>query len=162
MKEVILMNRISAIRNITNQNPNSAIIISNGLSSREANYFINNNRTFYMLHAMGEALSIGMGMAMLNKKLRVVVIDGDYNAIMGSASWHNLTACKNLKYFILSNRLSQTTGSQKVPSLSVPTKFKKYINIISIKGKKFSTPNPESPTKIKNKFKNWLKINNKI
>ena len=156
------MNRVSAIKKIIKENSKAVFLISNGLSSREANFFLKNNKSFYMLHAMGETLSVGMGMAEANKNLKIVVIDGDYNALMGSASWHNLTKFKNLKYYVLKNKISQTTGSQKLPSLFIMRKLKKYINVLSITNKKMKTPNPENPMMIKNNFKNWLKLNNKL
>jgi len=156
------MNRVNAIKKIINDNQGSIIIISNGLSSREANYFLDNKRLFYMLHAMGESLSVGMGMIHANKKIKVVVIDGDYNAIMGSSSWHLLPNYKNLKYYILNNNISQTTGSQKIPKPLVPLKLKNYIKIIKIFGKKLKTPNPDNPKSIKKKIQDWFKKNNII
>ena len=151
------MNRVSAIKKITSENPKAIFLISNGLSSREANFFLNNNQTFYMLHAMGETLSVGLGMAIANKKIKIVVIDGDYNALMGAASWHNVQHYKNIKYYILKNKISETTGSQKIPSLEIPQKLKKFINIINIKGKKLNSPNPKNPNIIKNNLRNFLK-----
>jgi len=156
------VNRVSAIKKIIKENSKAVFLISNGLSAREANFYLKNDKSFYMLHAMGETLSVGMGMAEANKNLRIVVIDGDYNALMGSASWHNLTKFKNLKYYVLKNRISQTTGSQKLPSLFIMNKLSKYINVLKISDKKTKTPNPENPIVIKNNFKEWLKLNNKI
>jgi thiamine pyrophosphate-dependent acetolactate synthase large subunit-like protein len=150
------MNKLDAIKKIIKSNVKAIFIISNGLTSRISNNYLKNNKSFYLLHAMGEALSVGIGIANFNKKLKIVVIDGDYNALMGSASWHHLKEYKNIKYYILKNGVSETTGSQKIPKIEMPKKLK--INIIRINNQKIISKNPEEPNKIKKNFKNHLKI----
>tara|TARA_A100001015_G_scaffold153427_1_gene170278 strand:- start:1440 stop:1904 length:465 start_codon:yes stop_codon:yes gene_type:complete len=149
------MNKLNAIKKIILSNKNSIFIISNGLTSRIANNFLKNNNSFYLLHAMGETLSVAIGIASFKKRQKIVVIDGDYNALMGSASWHHLKKFKNIKYYILKDRLSTTTGFQEIPELCIPKNL--GINIVNVKNKKIFTKNPESPKKIKTNFKNYLK-----
>lgn len=145
-------NRVQAIKEILDDNPDSFIILSNGLTSREAAYFLPSSRCFYMLHGMGESLSVGLGFAKTKCTQKVVVIDGDYNALMGLSSW-SLMPCDNLKYYVLVNGISETTGGQPVPSLPfVP----KWCHVILVKPGKSITPNPPSPSEIWAKCQLWL------
>ena len=66
-----------------------------------------------------------------------------------------LPPLKNIKYYILKDRLSTTTGFQEIPELCIPKNL--GINIVNVKNKKIFTKNPESPKKIKTNFKNYLK-----
>ncbi len=56
------MNRADAIRQIVNRHPGAAIIFCNGLTSREASFVADRPGNFYLLHGMGEALSVGIGL----------------------------------------------------------------------------------------------------
>ncbi len=156
LKGEILKSRLEIIKKIIKQNAKSIFIFSNGLTSREANFFQRNEKSFYLLHAMGEALSIGIGIAKSKKKLKIVVVDGDYNALMGSASWHHLAEIKNLKYYILNNNISQTTGSQKLLKLNIPKNLNKKVYVLNINNKNTLTPNPEDPILIKKRFVKYL------
>ena len=84
------MNRADAIRQIGNRHPAAAIIFCNGLTSREASFVAARPGNFYLLHGMGEALSVGIGLL--------------------SAGLH---------YYVLDNGSYETTGSQPTPRLSV-------------------------------------------
>jgi len=144
--------RVQSIKNIIKENPEALLILSNGLASREAAYFIPNDRSFYMLHGMGESLAVGIGFAKAKPSQLVVVIDGDYNAIMGLSSW-SLMPCSNLKYYVLDNGISETTGGQLLPNLPfVP----EWCNVISVEPGKEVTPNPPSPFETWSKCRRWL------
>jgi len=146
------MNRIEAIQFIMDKHPNSAIIFSNGLTSREASYISEKKGNFYMLHAMGEALSVGIGLKSFRKDLEVVVVEGDGNAIMGLSSTVNLPI-EGLVYYILDNGVYETTGSQHTPQLKID---KDICNIIKIDKGIIGAPNPPLPDKIISDFKTWL------
>ena len=55
--------RIEIIDELLKNHPDAFFIFSNGLTSREASYFHPEDRCFYLLHGMGETLSIGIGFA---------------------------------------------------------------------------------------------------
>jgi thiamine pyrophosphate-dependent acetolactate synthase large subunit-like protein len=144
--------RIGSIRKILVENPEAFVILSNGLTSREAAHFIPSARCFYMLHGMGESLAVGVGFAKSKPHQAVVVIEGDYNALMGLASW-SLMPCPNLKYYILDNGVSETTGGQTIPKLPfVPS----WCNVVSVNHGKNETPNPPQPAEIWSKCQSWL------
>lgn len=145
--------RFETIGDILTCYPNAFVILSNGLTSREAAYFYPNDRCFYLLHAMGEALSVGIGLALAQPNLEIVVIDGDGNALMGLSSW-SLMPLPNLTYYVLENRMHETTGGQAVPKLPfVP----EWCNVLKISPGKENTPNPPSPVDIWISCQNWLR-----
>ena len=146
------MKRIEAITKIYMENENSFFILSNGLTSREAAHFHPHNGSFYLLHAMGEALSVAIGLASTNPKLRIVVIDGDGNALMGMASWSS-NKFKNIKYYILRNGTYDTTGSQVIPDIPMPPD---WCHIYDIQIGQEISPNPPSPDVILKNSINWL------
>jgi thiamine pyrophosphate-dependent acetolactate synthase large subunit-like protein len=135
------MNRIEAIDFIFSKNTKAIFILSNGLTAREAAHYLGNDNAFYLLHAMGEALSVGIGLAQARPEKEIVVIDGDGNALMGMASWSMLNV-KNLKYFILANGVFETTGGQVLPRFPA---LPKWCNVINIEPNKLESPNPPSP-----------------
>ena len=65
------MNRIEVINFILDKHPNAIVFLSNGLTSREAAYYNRQNRCFYMLHAMGETLSVAVGFAQCRPDMRM-------------------------------------------------------------------------------------------
>ncbi|WP_333886806.1 thiamine pyrophosphate-dependent enzyme [Clostridium sp.] len=146
------MNRIEAIKYIINKHLDAAIIFSNGLTSREASYITDRRGNFYMLHAMGEALSVGIGLKSFRKDLEVVVVEGDGNAIMGLSSITNLPI-EGLYYYILDNEVYETTGSQATPRLNLDNSI---CNIIKISKGSIGAPNPPSPDIIIGNFKGWI------
>jgi len=148
------MKRIEAIKKIYEENKGAFFILSNGLTSREAAYFFPQKNSLYLLHAMGEALSVGIGLASVRPDLKIVVIDGDGNAMMGMASWNCIGKLKNLKYYILKNNTYCTTGSQKLPEFQC---LPDWCNVIEISDEKEETPNPPQPEEILKNVLEWLK-----
>lgn len=147
-----MSSRVSAIKKVLTENPDSFVVLSNGLTSREASHFIPSDRCFYMLHGMGESLAVGIGLSKAMPNQHVVVIEGDYNALMGLASW-SLMPCPNLTYYVLVNGISETTGGQLLPKLPyVPT----WCNVLTVQRGKEVTPNPPSPRTIWRKCQQWL------
>ena len=154
------MNRVEAIKKIKSLHQGAIFIFSNGLTSREASNFCDDLNCFYLLHAMGEALSVGIGLASTLPDFQVVVVDGDGNALMGSSSWI-LNEQKNLHYYILKNGIFATTGNQKLPENISWPEYSKVLEIDKLNV--INSSNPPSPTKIINKLENWIntKINEK-
>lgn len=151
------MKRSDAISKILDFYPEAFVILSNGLTSREAAFVRPENRCFYMLHAMGEALSVGISFAQERPDLEVVVIDGDANALMGLSAW-SLMPIFNLKYYILVNGMCETTGGQPIQKLPI---VPSWCNIIQIDPGKLDSPNPPSPSSIWDRSQGWLKTVNK-
>lgn len=149
------MTREQAIKKIYSENPDSIFILCNGLTSREAIHFHPNKNSFYLLHAMGEALSVALGIASVKKNKNIVVIEGDGNSLMGMSSW-SMNEFSNIKLKILQNGLYATTGNQKIPTLKlVPD----WAEIIEINDLQVQTPNPPPPSKIIKQFTNFLNEN---
>ncbi len=148
------MNRITAIKQILDSHPDAFFVLSNGLTSREAAYFLPQDNSFYLLHAMGEALAVGIGLARCCKDLEVVVIDGDGNSLMGLATW-SLMPVPNVNYYILLNRVYETTGGQSLPE---PPFIPDWAMIIEVEPGKFETPNPPSPVEIWEKATRCLEV----
>ncbi len=149
------MNRVTAIKQIYDSQPDAFFVLSNGLTSREAANFMPKNNCFYLLHAMGEALSVGIGLAQAMADLEIVVIDGDGNALMGLAAW-SLMPVPNLKYYILRNRIYETTGGQPVPSVPF---IPEWCRVIEIEPGKEESQNPPRPESIWRNARQWLQTN---
>ena len=146
------MNRIDVIQKIYNENEGSFFILSNGLTTRDSIYHIPNHQSFYLLHAMGEAFSVGLGLAQSNSELNIVVIEGDGGALMGMSSW-SMKDVENIKYYILVNHTYQTTGEQSIPDFPlVPN----WVNLVNIDNSKMQTPNPPPPKIILENFQNSI------
>lgn len=125
------LSRFEAIKIIKEGLKNKSVFIStNGNSSRES-FAIADTPDFYMMGSMGHAFSIGAGaiwgLAERDKKLKIVVLDGDGGCLMhlGSLSLVGLEKIKesNLVYVVLDNESYESTGSQ--PSLSTGIDFTK-------------------------------------
>lgn len=146
------MNRVDAIRAIIEKHPEAAIIFSNGLTSREAAFFCHRAGNYYLLHGMGEALSVGIGLRLARPDIEVIVVDGDGNAAMGLSS-SCMLPLGGLTYYILDNQSYETTGGQTTFQLADKTPG---ATIIAIDPGKNDTPNPPEPAKIQAEFDEWL------
>lgn len=109
------MERYTAIETILQQvGPDDLVLTTTGMPSREA--FVANDRpgNFYMIGSMGFLSSLGLGLALLNKNRRVIVIDGDGSALMslGTVPLISFEAPQNLYYMILDNAAYESTGGQ--------------------------------------------------
>ena len=112
------MNRTDAIRKIVAAHPGAAFVFANGLVSRQAVGALGLDGPYlYLLHGMGEALSVSLGLASALDR-EVVAVDGDGNAAMGLAARPLLRRFPNLRYYILDNQQYATTGGQEVPDFS--------------------------------------------
>src|SRR3990172_2063026 len=146
------MNRVEAIKEIVARHPDAAIVFSNGLTSREASFAAARPGNFYLLHGMGEALSVGIGLKLARPGLQVVVVDGDGNAAMGLAA-SALLPIEGLHYYILDNKVYETTGSQPVSRFNFR---REVLHIIEIAPGAIGAPVPPPPVNIKEKFLQWL------
>jgi len=114
------MERIEAIRGITEQLKNELVICNIGFPSREL-YAVKDSPThFYMLGSMGMASSIGLGLALAQER-KVVVLDGDGSVLMNLGSLVTIFSQNpdNLILVILDNECYGSTGSQCTYTKSV-------------------------------------------
>ncbi len=146
-------NRPDTIRHLLDAHPNAFFVLANGLTSREAVHFHKEDRCLYLLHGMGEALSVGVGLSMAQPGLEIVVIDGDGNALMGLSSWSQMPRA-NVTYYVLDNGTYETTGGQEVPALPCVPDWCKVVKILPGKA---DTPNPPPPQDIWKFCQDWLK-----
>jgi len=114
------MERIEAIKAIVEQLDDELIICNLGFPSRELYSIKDSPRHFYMLGSMGMASSIGLGLA-LSQKRKVIVLEGDGSILMNLGSLITIYAQspKNLILIILDNGCYATTGSQCTYTLQV-------------------------------------------
>jgi sulfopyruvate decarboxylase subunit beta len=107
------MERIEAIKIISEKLSNELVVCNIGFPSRELHHLKDSSTHFYMLGSMGLASSIGLGLAMsVNRK--VVVFDGDGSVLMNLGSLvtiYNQNPA-NLVLVVLDNECYGSTGSQ--------------------------------------------------
>ena len=111
------MNRSGCIKELMGQiGERDIVVASTGFISREV-FKYDRDLNFYMMGSMGNALAIGIGLAM-NVKERVLVINGDGSVLMslGTMITAKNLALKNLFHFILDNGCHESTGRQPTVS----------------------------------------------
>jgi len=112
------MNRKEAIEKILDEIDDQDIVVSSaGLISRELYDVEDRPLNFYVMGALGNALAIGLGMA-LNTDRKVFVINGDGSALMslGTFVTHKKLNPANLYHYILDNNCHESTGGQSTSS----------------------------------------------
>jgi len=124
------MKRIDVIKAIAERE--GLIICNLGLPSRELYYLSDKPSNFYMLGSMGMASSIGLGLAMAQKK-RVYVIDGDGSILMNLGSLTTIAhhAPHNYCLIIIDNESYGSTGNQPTPTAQ-KTNLEKIANAAGI------------------------------
>lgn len=145
------MNRLEAIKTILERHPEAAVVLCNGLNARETAATMRAPNHLYLLHAMGEALAVGVGLKLARPDKEVVVIDGDGNALMGASAMAFLPM-DGLYHYILDNSCYETTGGQGMPG---PIHFPHSV-VVKIDPGKAGTPNPPPPAEIIATFRAWL------
>lgn len=107
------MKRIEAIKKIVENVTDEVIISSAGMVSRELYLVKDRPRNFYMQGSMGNALAIGLGIA-INSKHKVIVITGDGEVLMSLSTLilHKKLSPVNLHHYILDNNCYASTGGQ--------------------------------------------------
>lgn len=105
------MKRIDVIQAIAIRD--GLIICNLGLPSRELYHLNDKPSHFYMLGSMGMASSIGLGLAIAQKK-RVYTIDGDGSVLMNLGSLSTIAhhAPHNYCLIIIDNKSYGSTGNQ--------------------------------------------------
>ncbi len=155
------MKRIDAIKKIMKKVTNEVVISSTGMISRELYQVKDRDRNFYMLGSLGNALAIGIGMA-INSNHKIIVISGDGAALMslGALVLHKKLNPKNLKHYILDNNCQSSTGGQLTCSDVVDfSKLAPNTKVIKVSNEKGNSPRILlSPKQIKMRVMNAISI----
>lgn len=108
-----MMKRIDAIKRISGQLNDELVICNIGYPSRELYAVNDSSNHFYMLGSMGMASSIGLGLALAQKR-KVVVLDGDGSLLMNLGSLATIynQSPPNLVLVVIDNECYGSTGSQ--------------------------------------------------
>ena len=160
----MLTDRAEAIRWICKLHPGAIYVICNALA-RDVFETADQSNNLYLVHGMGQALAVGLGIAYARPRKEVVVVDGDGAALMGSAMWTLLHTASNLTYYVLVNGVYETTGGQPIV---LPPYEPEELFTVSIERGKIGRPKGAeirpletdegylSPLRIKSRFLEWL------
>jgi phosphonopyruvate decarboxylase len=101
--------------------PGDVVIASTGFTGRELYSLEDRREQLYMVGSMGCAMSLGLGLALVRPKLRVIVLDGDGAALMrmGGLATVGYERPPNLVHVLLDNQMYESTGGQSTVSHSV-------------------------------------------
>jgi phosphonopyruvate decarboxylase len=102
--------------------PDDAIVATTGYTGRELYALEDRPNQLYMVGSMGCASSFGLGIALVQKnKRRVIVLDGDGAALMrmGAMATIGYERPSNLIHVLLDNEAHESTGAQSTVSHSV-------------------------------------------
>ncbi len=114
------MTRLEATRAIVTACPDAAVVASLGHPTYDLFAVGDRPRNFYTWGSMGLASSIGLGIALAQPRLHVIVIDGDGSLLMnlGSLATIGLLQPPNLTVVVMDNEQYATTGGQPTPTAS--------------------------------------------
>ena len=117
------------------------IIAANGYLSRDLYDLCDKPSNFYMIGSMGLASSIGLGLAIKNRKKTFYIFDGDGNLLMNMSSLVTIGVHKpkNLIHIVFDNSSHESTGGQPTESKNI--QLDKIANSTKIKTFKVGTKN---------------------
>jgi len=106
-----------ALRIVSGFFDNEIVVASLGDICPELYYVKDRGLNFYVIAALGQASSVGLGMA-INTLKRVYVIDGDGSLLMNPNILCEISSLRpsNLTLIVLDNGTYSTTGNQKTPA----------------------------------------------
>ena len=109
------MNRLDATRRLIAALEREPVVASLGHPAYDLFAAGDRPENFYTWGSMGLASSIGLGLALARKELRVFVVDGDGSLLMnlGSLATIGWTRPANLVLVVWDNELYGTTGGQQ-------------------------------------------------
>ena len=114
MTKTNLMQRRSVVSALLAQRKDAMVVGGLGASTYDIAAAGDHDRNFYLWGAMGGAVMIGLGLALAQPKLPVVVITGDGEMLMGMGSLATVGLQKpaNLSIVVLDNESYGETGGQ--------------------------------------------------
>ena len=114
MSKANLLNRRSVVSSLLAERKDAIAVGGLGASTYDIAAAGNHDRNFYLWGAMGGAVMIGLGLALAQPTLPVVVITGDGEMLMGIGSLATVGLQKpgNLTIVVLDNEVYGETGGQ--------------------------------------------------
>jgi thiamine pyrophosphate-dependent acetolactate synthase large subunit-like protein len=114
MSKASLLERRSVVASLLAERKDAMVVGGLGASTYDIAAAGDHDRNFYLWGAMGGAVMIGLGMALAQPKLPVVVITGDGEMLMGMGSLATVGLQKpaNLTIIVLDNEVYGETGGQ--------------------------------------------------
>jgi thiamine pyrophosphate-dependent acetolactate synthase large subunit-like protein len=114
MSKANLLERRSVVSSLLAKRSDAVVVGGLGASTYDIAAAGDHDRNFYLWGAMGGAVMIGLGVALAQPKLPVVVITGDGEMLMGigSLATVGLQKPKNLTIVVLDNERYGETGGQ--------------------------------------------------
>ena len=114
MSKANLLERRSVVSALLHGRKDAIVVGGLGASTYDIAAAGDHDRNFYLWGAMGGAVMIGLGVALAQPKLPVVVITGDGEMLMGigSLATVGLQQPKNLTIIVLDNEVYGETGGQ--------------------------------------------------
>ena len=114
MSKANLLERRSVVSALLEGRKDAVVVGGLGASTYDIAAAGDHDRNFYLWGAMGGAVMIGLGVALAQPKLPVVVITGDGEMLMGMGSLATvgLQQPKNLSIIVLDNEVYGETGGQ--------------------------------------------------
>lgn len=106
------MQRLKALEAIYPQLQDSVVVTIMGAVSAELQSLGHKPNFFYLLHAMGLASSMGLGIALARPELNVVVLDGDGSVLMNLGGLTTMARYrpKNLIHIVFDNESLLSVG----------------------------------------------------
>jgi len=116
-----LLERRSVVATLLAKRKDAIVVGGLGASTYDIAAAGDNDRNFYLWGAMGGAVMIGLGIALAQPKLPVLVITGDGEMLMGMGSLATVGLQKpgNLTIIVLDNERYGETGGQTSHTASV-------------------------------------------
>jgi thiamine pyrophosphate-dependent acetolactate synthase large subunit-like protein len=114
MSKANLLDRREVVGRLLAERKGAIVVGGLGASTYDLAAAGDHDRNFYLWGAMGGAVMIGLGLALAQPKLPVVVITGDGEMLMGMGSLATvgLQQPKNLTIVVLDNEVYGETGGQ--------------------------------------------------
>jgi thiamine pyrophosphate-dependent acetolactate synthase large subunit-like protein len=114
MSKTNLLERRSVVAGLLEGRKDAIVVGGLGASTYDIAAAGDDDRNFYLWGAMGGAVMIGLGIALAQPKLPVVVITGDGEMLMGMGSLATVGLQKpgNLSIVVLDNEVYGETGGQ--------------------------------------------------
>ena len=114
MSKANLLDRRAVVSGLLAKRKDAIVVGGLGASTYDIAAAGDHDRNFYLWGAMGGAVMIGLGVALAQPKLPVVVITGDGEMLMGMGSLATVGLQKpgNLTIIVLDNEVYGETGGQ--------------------------------------------------
>ncbi|THD75421.1 MAG: aldehyde dehydrogenase [Bradyrhizobium sp.] len=114
MSKANLLDRREVVGSLLTERKDAIVVGGLGASTYDIAAAGDHDRNFYLWGAMGGAVMIGLGVALAQPKLPVVVITGDGEMLMGMGSLATvgLQQPKNFSIVVLDNEVYGETGGQ--------------------------------------------------